>query len=196
MLDIAKLARKNKVRNVTVTNGFINPLPLRKLCKYLDASNIDIKSLDDEFYRRMCAGRLEPVLEAIKILHKKGVWIELTNLLIPGLNTDENQIRRLVGWIIKNLGKNVPLHFSAFFPQYKLNKIPQTDLETLRKARKIALDAGIKFVYTGNLPDEGQNTYCPKCGNLLIERIGFDVVKNGMKGGRCKCGKKIPGVWK
>ena len=194
--EIAKLARNKGIKNVTVSNGFINPVPLNKLCKYLDGSNIDLKSIDNEFYKKICGARLEPVLEAIKIMHKNKVWIELTNLLIPGLNTQEQEIKKLVNWIVENLGKNVPVHFTAFFPQYKLADLEPTDLETLRKAKKTAEDAGIKFVYVGNLPDkEGNNTYCPKCKKLLIERRGFSVIKNNLKGGKCICGEKIPGVW-
>ncbi len=198
MLDIAKLAEKKRIKNVTVTNGFINPLPLQELCKYLDGSNIDIKSMNDEFYRRVCGGRLEPVLEAIKIMHKKGVWIEVTNLIIPGLNDSIDEINRLVDWVKKNLGRDVPLHFTAFYPTYKMLNLPRTSKEILRKARNIALAKGLHYVYTGNIQDdEGNNTYCPRCKELLIKRAGFLIVENKLQKGKCfNCKEKIAGVWK
>ncbi len=197
MLDTAKLAKKEGIKNTTVTNGFINPEPLKKLCEYLDASNIDLKSLDDEFYRRVCGGRVEPVLESIKLMKEKGVWIEITNLLIPGLNDSIKEISKLISWVRKNLGRGTPLHFTAFYPTYKLLNLPPTSLSTLRKARKIALSRGLKYVYTGNLSDEeGNNTYCPKCGKLLIKRRLFSVIENNIKKGECAfCNEKIPGVW-
>lgn len=195
--DIAKIARKNKIKNVTVTNGFINPIPLKKLCKIIDGSNIDLKSIDDKFYEKVCKGRINPVLEAIKIMHKNKVWIELTNLIIPGLNDDEREIKRLCQWIVDNVGRDVPLHFSAFFPQYKMSNLRTTELEILRKAKKIAEKEGIKFVYLGNLHNgEGENTYCPECKSLLIERDRFKIIANRIKKGRCyKCKAIIPGVW-
>ena len=197
MIDIAKLAKEKKIKNTTVTNGFINPEPLNELCKYLDASNIDLKSIDDEFYRRVCGGRLEPVLEAIKIMKEKGVWTEITNLIIPGLNDSSRDIEKLVDWIRKNLGYDVPLHFTAFYPTYKLINLPRTSIETLRRARKIALGNGLKYVYTGNLPDEeGNNTYCPNCKKAVIKRSMFSVIENNLKKGRCSnCHEKIAGIW-
>jgi pyruvate formate lyase activating enzyme len=196
MLDICKLAKKVRIKNTTVTNGFINPLPLQELCNYLDASNIDLKSMNDEFYRQVCGARLEPVLEAIKIMHEKGVWIELTNLIIPGLNDSDKDINRLVDWV-KKLDRNIPLHFTAFYPTYKLLNLPPTPLETLRKARNIALSKGLHYVYTGNVQDdEGNNTYCPGCKKMLIKRSGFLVIENKIKNGKCfNCGEKIAGVW-
>lgn len=197
MLDIAKLAKKARIKNTTVTNGFINPEPLNELCKWIDASNIDLKSIDDEFYRRVCKARLEPVLEAIKIMHKKKVWIEITNLIIPGLNDSDEDINKLVDWVKKNLGRDVPLHFTAFYPTYKMLNLPGTSLETLRKARRIALAKGLNYVYTGNLhDDEGNNTYCPKCKKMLIKRNGFLVIENNIKKGKCTfCNSKIAGFW-
>jgi len=197
MLDIAKLAKKAKIKNVTVTNGFINPEPLNELCKYIDASNIDLKSIENEFYERVCGARLEPVLEAIKIMHKKGVWIELTNLIIPGLNDSYEEINRLVDWVRKNLGLQVPLHFSAFYPTYKMLNLPPTSPSILKKARNIALNKGLEYVYTGNIrDDEGNNTYCPKCKKLLIKRDMFSIIENNLKKGKCSyCNHKISGFW-
>jgi pyruvate formate lyase activating enzyme len=198
ILDIAKIAKKEKIKNITVTNGFINPLPLKRICNLLDASNIDLKSIKEDFYENICGARLNPVLEAIKIMHKNGVWIELTNLLIPGLNDSENEIKKLVLWVKKNVGVNVPLHFSAFYPDYHLMNLPPENAEIVKKARKIALKEGLNFVYTGNIEDEeGNNTYCPKCKKLLIKRKGFYVIENKLNKGKCfNCKEKIPGVWK
>ena len=196
MEDIAKLWRKKNGKNVSVTNGFINPAPLKKLCKIMDGSNIDLKSISDKFYEKVCGGRINPVLETIKIMHENGVWIELTNLIIPGMNDDEREIKKMCEWIVENVGRDVPLHFSAFFPQYKMQDKESTREGILKKAKQIAEEEGIKFVYLGNLHNgEGENTYCPKCRNLLIERKAFKVVRNNIKGGKCSCGEKIPGVW-
>jgi len=195
LLDICKLAKKARIKNTTVTNGFINPEPLNELCKCLDGSNIDLKSINDEFYQQVCGARLEPVLKAIKIMHEKGVWVELTNLLIPGLNDSLEEINKLVDWV-KKLDRNIPLHFTAFYPTYKLTNLPRTSPEILKKARNIALSKGLYYVYTGNIQDEeGNNTYCPKCKKLLIKRRGFNVVENKLKNGKCPCGERIAGVW-
>ena len=195
MLEISKLAKKQKLKNVTVTNGFINKEPLKELCKYLDASNIDLKSINDNFYKKICGGRVAPILEAIKLMHEKGVWIELTNLLIPGLNDKEKDIKKLVLWIKKELGINVPVHFTAFYPCFELLNVQPTSLSALKKARQIALKEGLRYVYTGNLSDEGNNTYCHNCYKLLIKREGFSIVENKIEKGKCVCGEKIPGVW-
>ncbi len=195
MYDSAKLAKKNKLRNVMVSNGFTNPAPLKKIAKLIDAVNIDIKG-NDKFYRKITGAWLKPVLESLKLYKKAGVWIEITNLLIPGYNDSEKQIKWLVNWIEKNLGKDIPLHFSEFWPSYKMKDVPSTTLKTLRKARKIAMKK-LNYVYTGNLPDEeGNTTYCPKCKKALIIREGFFVKENNIKNGKCECGEKIAGVWK
>jgi len=192
--DIAKLSKGMK--NITVTNGFINPKPLESLSLLIDASNIDLKSINDKFYREVCGGRVDPVLEAIKIMHERRIWIELTNLIIPGLNDSISDISKLIRWVRDNLGEDVPLHFTAFSPTYKLLNSPSTSLNTLKRARKIAMDAGLRYVYTGNLADnEGENTYCPKCNKIVIKRSGFRVIENNLKFGKCQCGEKIPGVW-
>jgi pyruvate formate lyase activating enzyme len=197
MLDICKEANKNHVRNVTVTNGFINKEPLKQLCKHLDASNIDLKSINDNFYENVCSARIEPILESIKIMHKEGVWIELTNLLIPGFNDSKEDIIKLVTWIKNNLGEEVPLHFSAFFPCNKMLDIPRTSIETVKKAREIAMNLGLKYVYTGNINyTEGETTYCPECNKALIIRNKYKIIENNLKKGKCSnCGKSIAGVW-
>jgi pyruvate formate lyase activating enzyme len=195
MFDTSKLARKEKLRNVIVSNGFINKEPLKKLIPCIDAANIDLKG-NPEFYRKMTGAFIEPVLETLIALKKKKVWLEVTNLIIPSVNDSEDDIKFIVNWIYENLGHDVPIHFSAFWPTYKLKNIPSTTIESLKMARKIALKK-LDFVYTGNLPDkEGNNTFCPKCKRVLIKRIGFHVLENKIINGKCLCGEKIPGVWK
>jgi pyruvate formate lyase activating enzyme len=197
VIDIAKVARKKGLKNVLVSNGFVNPEPLKKICKYIDAANIDLKSISDDFYKNSCKARLKPVLESLKILKEKKVWLELTNLIIPGLNDSETDIEKLVIWVKKNLGTDVPLHFTAFYPQYQMQNIPETTAESLTRARKIALDYGLKFVYTGNLPaKEGSSSFCPKCKKSLVRRGWFITTENNFKEGKCQCGEKIPGVWR
>lgn len=197
MLDTAKLAGKHKIKNVIVSNGFINPLPLKELCKYIDAANIDLKSINNEFYERVCNARLEPVLKALEISKENNTWLEITNLIIPEFNDSTQEIEKLVSWIVKNLGKEIPLHFSAFYPQYKMLNLPSTPAETLKKARNIAIAKGMKYVYTGNIKDnEGDTTFCPKCKKALIRRKYFDILENNIKKGKCSCKEKIAGVWK
>ncbi len=195
--DIAKLAKKNKIKNVLVSNGFINQKPLLKLIPFIDAANIDLKSIDDEFYAKICGARVQPVLETLKTLKKKKVWIEITNLIIPTLNDNKSHIRSLVLWIKKNLGKDIPIHFSAFYPTYQLMNLPQTSSTILREARKIAIDLGMKYAYTGNLPDEeGNTTFCPKCKKPVIARRGYSIVSYNLSNGKCKfCKEKIAGYW-
>ena len=193
--DTAKLAKNNKMRNVLVSNGFTNPEPLKKISLLIDAVNIDLKG-DKEFYEKVTGAWIEPVLESLKTYKKQGVWLEVTNLLIPGLNDSKEQIEWLVDWIENNLGKDVPVHFSAFWPTYKLQDLPATSIKTLRMARKIGMKK-LNYVYTGNLPDdEGNTTYCPSCSKAVIKRKGFNVTENNLKNGKCECGQKIAGVWK
>ncbi len=197
MLDIAKLAKKQGMKNTIVSNSFINPKPLKQLLPFIDSANIDLKSMSDDFYKKTCGARLNPILESLKILKQNRIWIEITNLLIPTLNDSEKDIKKLVRWIKNNLGTEVPIHFTAFYPTYKLSYLPSTNIKTLKKARRIALEQGIKYVYTGNLPDEdGNNTFCYKCGSVLIKRRLFSITENNIKQGRCKyCNIKIKGFW-
>ncbi|MEM4230574.1 MAG: AmmeMemoRadiSam system radical SAM enzyme [Candidatus Pacearchaeota archaeon] len=196
VFEMAEIARKKGLKNVLVSNGFINPEPLKKLCKYVDAANIDLKGITEDFYSKICGARLKPVLEALKIFKKQKVWLEITNLIIPGFNDSRKDIEKLVLWVKKNLGDEVPLHFSAFYPMYKMIHVPGTTLKKLKEAREIALRRGLKYVYTGNLPDEeGNTTYCFKCKNPLIRRSGFSVIQNKIIKGKCTCGKRIAGVW-
>jgi pyruvate formate lyase activating enzyme len=198
MFDTAKLARKNGIRSIAVTNAFLNPAPLRQLCKWLDAASVTLKWSTDELYQKISAGRLKPVLKSLKIMRKENVHLEIINLVVPTLNDDKKSIRDIVIWIKENLGREVPLHFSRFFPMYKLKGLPPTPIETLMMARKIAMDEGLYYVYIGNYPGgEWENTYCPKCKKLLIRRRGHEILENNVKDGKCKfCGFKIYGVWK
>ncbi len=198
MLDCAKLAHEKGLKNVYHSNGFINEKPLRELCPYLDAANIDLKGMSEKYYRDMSGGKLAPVLRTLRILHEEGVHLEVTSLIVPGRNDSLAMIKRQCDWMFKNLGPDVPLHFSRFHPQYKLKDLPPTPIETLEKARQIALDAGLRYVYIGNVPGhDAANTRCPFCGASLIEREGYSVKVTGMVDGKCSaCGHPIDGVWK
>ncbi len=197
MLDIAKAARKEKILNLFHSCGYINPEPLKGLAPYLDGGNVDLKGFSKDFYQKACSAELQPVLETLKILKSEGVWIEITNLVIPTLNDEPEQIRKMCIWIKDNLGKDVPLHFSRFHPEYKIRNLPPTPVKTLEKAYRIAKEVGLHYVYIGNVPGHpAENTYCPKCGKLLIERKGYLIVRNNIKEGACKfCGEAIPGIW-
>ena len=189
--DTSKLAHKHGLKNVYVTNGYMSP-EMIKVYNTLDAANVDVKG-NEEFYKKVCGARMEGVLDSIKRLYRKGVHLELTNLIIPGYNDDEESIRQIVGFI-KGIDKEIPLHFSAFYPCYKLTDAPPTPRDTLVKARQIALDEGLSYVYCGNTfpGDPYENTYCPSCGELLIERYGFSVTRIKLRNGRCpSCGQRI-----
>lgn len=196
--DTAKLARAHGIKNVWKSSGFINEAPLRKLCKVIDAANIDLKSFDAEIYKKLNSAQLEPVLRTLKVLKEEGVWLEITNLVIPSWTDDLGMIRRMCDWIIMNKLGDCPVHFDRFVPLYKLDQLPQTPVVTLEKARDIALLAGIEYPYIGNVPGHSaENTWCHKCHKMIIERHGFVVVNNQVKNNRCAfCGEKIPGVWK
>ena len=192
MLDIARLAKKQGIKNVIVSNGFINEKPLKKLIKYIDAANIDLKSFDNEFYKKYCSGELEPILKTLKILKKNNIWLEITNLIIPSLNDNMKGIEEMCKWISKELGKEVPLHFSRFFPCYKMQNREPTPIETLEKAAEIARKY-LNYVYIGNVPVDN-NTYCPKCGKELILRINY-TSKSNLEQGKCFCKQEIPGIF-
>ncbi|OGW41486.1 MAG: AmmeMemoRadiSam system radical SAM enzyme, partial [Nitrospirae bacterium RBG_13_39_12] len=196
MYDTAIIARKNKVRNVMHSCGYINEKPLRELSKYMDAADIDLKGFTEDFYSRICSGSLKPVLNSLAVLKDEGVWLEITNLVIPTLNDDMKKISEMCRWIQKNLGPDVPIHFSRFFPHYKLKNLPPTPLETLTEARNAAMGAGLKFVYIGNIRHEGESTFCPKCKRVIVERIGYFVKQNNIENDKCRfCGTSISGVW-
>ncbi len=197
MLTTARLAREAGLRNVVISAGFINSDPLQELCAAVDAIKIDLKGYDEDFYREVCEGELGPVLESIRTIYKSGTHLEIVNLVVPTLNDSLEQLQALAEWLTHDLSPNVPLHFSRFQPQYKLTNLPPTPVERLEQAREIALEAGVRFVYIGNVPGHAaNNTYCPVCGQVLIERQGFAVREYHLQGGACVyCGEPIPGVW-
>jgi len=198
MLDAAMEAKRAGIKNIMHSNGYINEEPLRKLAKYLDAADIDLKGFSDEYYGDLTEGTLEPVLKSLKVLKDEGVHLEITNLILSGYNDNPESIRKMCLWIRDNLGVDVPLHFSRAFPMYKLTAINPTPYQTLLDARDIATSCGLHYVYIGNFPGNPyENTYCPKCGKIVIGRNGYFVVQNNLEDGKCKfCGEKIPGVWK
>jgi len=196
-LDSSIKAREAGLRNVLVTAGYINKKPMEKLCRYTDAANIDLKSMSDAFYRDICGGSLKPVLKTLVLTKSLGVWVEVTNLVIPTLNDTDEDLRRLCQWVAENLGKDTPLHFSRFHPQYKMKNLPPTPAETLGRAKEIADAEGLRYVYIGNISrPKGSNTYCPGCGKLLIERRGYVIMRNEVANGACPaCGAAIRGIW-
>ncbi len=195
--DSARLARERGIRNVLVSAGYINPAPLRHLLTHIDGANIDLKSFSDSIYLELNAGRLQPVLDGLKIFKEMGVWLEITNLVVPGWTDDMDMISRMCDWLYSNDFKDVPLHFSRFHPTYKLTQLPPTPVSTLEMARETAMNAGIRFVYIGNVPgQQASNTYCPECGEIILERKGFRITVNNLITGKCgSCGEIIPGVW-
>ena len=196
--DTAKLARAEGIRNVLVTAGYINKEPWKRLLKVVDAANIDLKGITNDFYVRICSGTLKPVQDALIIAKSSGILVEVTNLVIPTLNDKPEQIRKLARWVKENLGSETPLHFSGFYPQYKMRHLPSTSPKRLEMAREIAISEGLYYVYIGNVRSkEGENTYCPDCKSLLIERIGYTILQNRLKDGCCPdCAREIYGVWK
>jgi pyruvate formate lyase activating enzyme len=197
MLDIGALAKKAGLLNVTHSNGFINPAPLKNLCKVLDAANIDLKGFTENFYRELCGGELNPVLETLKTLKSEKVYVEITNLIIPTKNDEMSVLKEMCVWIKKELGEDTPIHFSRFYPLYKLKTLPPTPVSTLEKAREVALSTGLEYVYVGNIPSHaGENTFCPKCKKMIIQRTGYMVGEINLKDGKCRyCGKPISGIW-
>ncbi|SEM19823.1 pyruvate formate lyase activating enzyme [Syntrophus gentianae] len=192
--DCARLAKEKGIQNVFVSNGYTSPEATRLIAPYLDGNNIDLKG-DDAFYKKICGAKQQPVLETIKLMKELGVWVELTTLLIPTHNDSEDFLKEVAGFI-KSVDDAMPWHVTQFYPTYKLLDQPRTPVKTLRRAREIGLQAGLKYVYEGNVPGEGgENTYCPSCGELLIERVGFSLGAIRMKNAQCaKCGEAIAGV--
>jgi len=190
ILETAKIAKEKNLANVLVTNGYIHEEPLTKLLPYIDAMNIDLKSMDDDFYKRICKAKLAPVLRTIEVSYQQNVHVEITNLLIPTLNDSDEQIQKLVDFVA-NLSDRIPLHFSRYFPAYKMD-LPATPLETLQKAFLLG-KRKLKYVYVGNayIPNTS-NTHCPECNELLIRREGYHTSIVGIKERKCKkCGSAV-----
>jgi pyruvate formate lyase activating enzyme len=193
--ETARLASKEGIKNIFVSNGYITEEALRAIAPYLDANNIDLKSFSDEFYRKNCGARLQPVLDNIKLHKELGIWIEITTLIIPTLNDSEKELRDIARFI-KGVGEEIPWHVSQFYPMYKLLDLPRTPVSTLKMAKRIGVEEGLRYVYEGNVPgEEGENTYCYKCRERLIHRYGYEILENKIKGSKCpKCGSEIDGV--
>ncbi|MCM8769332.1 MAG: AmmeMemoRadiSam system radical SAM enzyme [Candidatus Omnitrophica bacterium] len=198
MRDIAKVARTKGLKNLVHTAAFINPEPLEQLSSLLDAVNVDLKGFNPEYYREMCGGELLVILNSLKILKKNGVWLEITNLVVPGYNDKPEEIKSLCNWVVKNLGVDTPVHFSRFYPGYQLTHLPPTSVETLEKVYATAKKSGLRYVYIGNGPGHpAENTLCPQCGRMVIRRSGYVILENNLKEGKCPgCGAIIAGVWK
>ncbi len=195
--DSARLARQQGIKNVLVTAGYINEEPLRNWCKYIDAARVDLKSFSNDIYLKLSAGALQPVLNTLKTFAEMGVWLEVINLVVPSWTDNLDMIKRMCNWLAENGLANSPLHFDRFHPDYKLTQLSATPIGVLTQAREIALAAGIKYVYIGNVPGlDAQNTICPRCKEIVVERRGFTVVQNNLVKGSCKnCGEKIAGIW-
>ncbi len=197
MRDICLAAKGTGIGRVMISNGYICREPLKKLLKNMDAVKIDFKSFSESFYRDVCSAHLKPVLETLVQIKSAGVWLEMVMLVVPSLNDDTAELKAMCAWIMKNLGPDIPIHFTRFHPMYKIRNLPPTPVKTLEKARKIALDAGLHFAYAGNVPGHpGENTYCPGCGKTLIKRDGYFIDSNVIKDGRCPyCKTKVAGYW-
>jgi len=194
--DAAAMARDLGIRNVLVTAGYISEKPLRQLCRVIDAVTLDLKGFNDSVYKRVTGSRLRPVLRCLEVLREEGVWIEVSRLIVPAHSDDLEDIRALCRWIADELGVGTPLHFLRFHSAFKLERLAPTPVEVMERAREIALETGLHYVFVGNLPGhEAQDTICPRCKRRLVQRSGFAVKMNLLGDGRCECGEVIPGVW-
>jgi len=196
--DMGTLAKKESLGTVYVTNGYITEEALDDLSPMLDAFRVDLKSFSDDFYRKICRARLQPVLDSTIRAKELGIHIETVTLVIPGVNDSTVEVSALIDWVFENLGPDIPMHFTAFHPDFRMTDLPPTPVKTLEKIHDMALEKGMKYVYIGNVPSHRyNNTYCPECGSLLVERAGFSAVPAGIDGDSCKnCGAKIPVVTK
>ncbi|HEY9785813.1 MAG TPA: AmmeMemoRadiSam system radical SAM enzyme [Candidatus Obscuribacterales bacterium] len=197
-IDTAKACHELGVKTVAVTAGFITPEARPEFYSVMDAANVDLKAFTQLFYQKLCLARLDPVLDTLRWLkHETNVWFEITNLMIPDENDSPEEVQRMCDWILTNVGDSVPVHFTAFHPDFRMTNKQRTPAQTLNRAREIALKSGIKFAYTGNVFDEErQSTYCPNCKQLLIKRDWFELDTYRIKGNRCsKCNAVIPGVF-
>lgn len=197
VMDAAEAGHRDGRRSVMVSNGFIQKEPLRALCDRLDAIKIDLKSFSETYYRDVVRGELRPVLESISTVRRYGKWLEIVYLVVPTLNDSDAEFRNMARWMKTEIGTDVPVHFTRFYPLYLLKNLPPTPVETLERAKAIAEAEGLHYVYIGNVPGhKGENTYCPHCRQLLVERAGFTITSMNVKSGKCrKCGQVIPGVW-
>jgi pyruvate formate lyase activating enzyme len=198
-VDVAQACREEGIHAVAVTAGYVCPEPREEFYRHMDAANIDLKAFSESFYRKLAAAHLDPVKETLRyVCNETDVWVELTTLLIPGWNDSEAELHDMTEWIVENLGPEVPIHFTAFHPDWKLKDVPSTPAAKLTMARTIAMENGVRFVYTGNVHDkEGGSTFCPDCGHLLIGRDWYVLSEWDLTGSACceQCGTQIPGVF-
>jgi pyruvate formate lyase activating enzyme len=198
MTDTARIAHAHNLKNIFVTCGFINETPLRELAVHLDAAHVDLKGFDDEVYKRLNSGHLQPILDTLVTLKERDVWFEVINLVVPTYTDDLDAIQRMCDWLVKNIGPDHPLHFSRFHPAHKLEHLPPTPVDTLVEARDIARKAGLHYAYVGNVRGlaDAETTFCPNCHRAIVERDIFAVTRLDVVGGKCKfCQTKIAGVW-
>jgi pyruvate formate lyase activating enzyme len=195
-LETAKIACRDGLQNVFVTNGFMTPEAVDVIAPYLAAANVDLKSFRDEFYKKQCGARLKPVLDSLKKMKERGIWLEITTLLIPGLNDSTEELKDIAAFIL-SLGAETPWHISRFHPQFKRLETPSTPIDSLHRACLIGKEAGLKYVYSGNVPgDEGENTVCSNCKKLVIKRHGLRIIDNFLSGPACShCGQKLEGLF-
>ncbi|UCH07846.1 MAG: AmmeMemoRadiSam system radical SAM enzyme, partial [Deltaproteobacteria bacterium] len=191
----AQKAREKGIKNIFVSNGYMTPEALEEISPYLDGINIDLKAFTETFYKEICGARLEPVLNTIKLSKQLGIWVEVTTLVIPKRNDSSDELRRIAEFI-RDVDEGIPWHISQFYPTYQLTNLPRTPVETLHRAREIGLESGLRYVYEGNVPGRGnENTYCHGCGEILIERWGYSILKNTIVEGQCpSCGSPVAGV--
>lgn len=197
LMDAADAGHEAGIRSIVVSNGYIQDEPLRAAYGKMDAVKIDLKAFSESFYRKVVTGKLRPVLDSLVTLRKLGKWTEIVYLVVPTLNDSDQEFRGLADWVKTNLGTEVPLHFSQYHPQYLLKSLPVTPVATLERAKAIADAEGLQYVYVGNVPGHpGENTYCPQCKRLLVERTGFEIRRMLVRNGACAfCMRAIPGVW-
>jgi pyruvate formate lyase activating enzyme len=196
MFETATLAQEAGLENIMISNGYMEAAPFEKLAPLLRAANIDLKAFDDKVYRKVCGARLQPVLDSLQRFYAAGIWLEVTTLIIPGYNDDPEQLQELAGFIVRELGPEVPWHVSAFYPTYRLLDVPPTPVESIRRACKIGVEAGLHYVYGGNVAGVYENTLCPECRHVAVERRGYRIIKMELDAGKCSaCGAKVAGVW-
>jgi pyruvate formate lyase activating enzyme len=197
MYDTCLEGREHGIRNVMVTGGYIEKDPLLKLIPVLDAIKVDLKSYSEKYYDEIVNGELQPILDALKIMHAEGIWLEIVYLVVPTLNDSRGELTDLCQWIVTNLSKDVPVHFTRFHPTYLLTNLPPTPVKTLEMAYDIAKDSGLNYPYIGNVPGHmAEKTYCPSCGKTIIDRSGYTIRRIELEKGVCKfCGQKIAGIW-
>ena len=194
--ETAALASQEGIKNIFVTNGYMTEEALKTVQPYLDAANVDLKSFQEKFYKEICGAKLKPVLENLQLMRQLGIWVEITTLVIPTLNDSDKEFEEIAQFIL-SLGPEVPWHISAFYPTYQMTHLPRTPASKLLRAREIGLKAGLQYVYCGNIPGMGgEDTFCPQCGQRVVERVGFQVVRYDIIKGECRhCHRKIDGIW-